>query len=205
MAFLDSISNIAGAASNKVGQLSTIAKGALCIPSIISGLSTDGIKKLAGAVAGSIASAIQGSISAVTDLALGAVQDQVNKLTGAINGLISTATGLVATIAGTIETAKQFYQNIKAQILDIKDFIDTKENCQFAAASLANCIISESINNLSLKAVKDISSGLGSIDNKVSELSNKISEPVGAINNFMDKGSKQLNKAASVISAAKLI
>ena len=177
----------------------------LCLPSIIAGLSLDGIKNLAGNIAGSIAEGIAAAASAAADLALGAIQDQVNKITGSINGLISTVTGLVATVAGVIEIAKQFYDDIKAQIQDVKDFVSSKENCQFAAAQLANCIISESINNLSLKGIKDISSGLSSIDSKVSEIAGKISEPAGAINGFMSKGSTQLKKAARVIEASKLI
>ena len=201
MSLLNNLSKVSGVAGNKIGKLSTVAKGVLCLPSIISGLSIDGIKNLAG----SITSAVADSIAAAADLALGAIQDQVNKITGAINGLISTVTGIVATIAGVIDIAKDFYDDIKAQIQDVKDFIDSKENCQFAAASLANCIISESINNLSLKGIKDISSGLSSIDSKVSEIAGKISEPAGVVKGFMDKGSKQLNKAASVIQASKLI
>ena len=209
MSLLNNLSKVSGVAGNKIGKLSTIAKGVLCLPSFISGLSIDGIKNLAGDIAsniaGSIAEGIAAAAATAADLALGAIQDQVNKITGAINGLISTVTGLVATVAGVIDIAKQFYDDIKAQIQDVKDFIDSKENCQFAAASLANCIISESINNLSLKGIKDISSGLSSIDSKVSEIAGKISEPAGVVKGFMDKGSKQLNKAASVIQASKLI
>ena len=205
MSLLNNLSKVSGVAGNKIGKLSTVAKGVLCLPSIIAGLSFDGIKNLAGNIAGSIAEGIAASAAAAADLALAAIQDQVNKITGAINGLISTVTGLVATVAGAIEIAKQFYDDVKAQIQDVKDFIDSKENCQFAAAQLANCIISESINNLSLKGIKDISSGLSSIDSKVSEIAGKISEPAGVVKGFMDKGSKQLNKAASVIQASKLI
>ena len=205
MSLLNNLSKVSGVAGNKIGKLSTVAKGVLCLPSIIAGLSFDGIKNLAGNIAGSIAEGIAASAAAAADLALAAIQDQVNKITGAINGLISTVTGLVATVAGTIEIAKQFYNDIKAQIQDVKDFVASKENCQFAAATLANCIISESISNLSLKGIKDISLGLGSIDSKVSEIAGKISEPAGAISGFMNKGSTQLNKAARVIEAAKII
>lgn len=205
MSLLNNLSKVSGVAGNKIGKLSTVAKGVLCLPSIIAGLGIDAIKNLAGAVLGSIAEGIAEGIAAASDLALGAIQDQINKITGAINGLISTVTGLVATVAGAIKIAKDFYDDLIDQIEDVKDFISSKENCQFAAAQLANCIISETISNLSFKKIKDISSGLSSIDSAVDEIAGKISEPTGAIEGFMSKGSKQLKKAASVIEASRII
>jgi len=205
MSLLNNLSKVSGVAGNKIGKLSTVAKGVLCLPLIIAGLGTDFIKSLAGNIIGSIAEGIQEGIAAAADLALGAIQDQVNKITGAINGLISTVTGLVATVAGAIKIAKDFYDDLLEQIEDVKDFVSSKENCQFAATQLANCIISETISNLSFKKIKDISSGLSSIDSKVDEIAGKISEPTGAISSYMKKGSQQLNKAAKVIESAKII
>jgi|14_taG_2_1085336.scaffolds.fasta_scaffold01674_4 hypothetical protein len=205
MSLLNNLSKVSGVAGNKIGKLSTVAKGVLCLPAIIAGLGTDFIKNLAGNIIGSIAEGIAEGIAAAADLALGAIQDQVNKITGAINGLISTVTGLVATVAGAIAIAKEFYDDLLEQIEDVKDFVSSKENCQFAATQLANCIISQALNNLSFKAIKDISSGLGSIDNKVSDIAGKISKPADAIDGYMNKGSKDLKKAASVIDAIQII
>ena len=205
MSLLNNLSKVSGAAGNKIGKLSTVAKGVLCLPSIIAGLGTDLIKNLAGSIISSIAEGVADAIAAAADLALGAIQDQVNKITGAINGLISTVTGLVATVAGAITIAKEFYDDLLEQIEDVKDFVSSKENCQFAATQLANCIISQTISNLSFKKIKDISSGLSSIDSQVDEIAGKISEPAGAISSYMKKGSQQLNKAAKVIESAKII
>ena len=114
--------------------------------------------------------------------------------------LITGATGGLG-----LSIAKEFYDDLKAQIQDVKDFVKSKENCQFAAAQLANCIISQAISNLSFKGIKDISSGLGSIDSKVSKLAGKISKPADVISGYMNKGSKELKRAASVIEATKII
>jgi len=205
MSLLNNLSKVSGAAGNKIGKLSTVAKGVLCLPSIIAGLGTGLIKNLAGSIISSIAEGVADAIAAAADLALGAIQDQVNKITGAINGLISTATGLVATIFGAIKIAEDFYDDLIDQIKDVKDFVKSKENCQFAAAQLANCIISETISNLSFKKIKDLSSGLSSIDSQVDEIAGKISAPSGAIEGFMKKGSQQLSKAAKVIESSSII
>lgn len=205
MGMLDAVANIKGVAENKIGQLSTIAKGVLCLPSILAGISLPNLGKLAGGIVGSISSALADSVNAVTQLALQAVQDQVNKVTGAINGLLTTVTGLVATITGTIEQAKQFVQSIRDQIADIKDFVSTKENCQFAAATLANCIINQTVNNLTISAIRDISLGFESINDVTNKITKTINGPAGAIDKFMSEGSKQINKASRVIESSKLI
>lgn len=205
MGMLNAVSRLRGVAENKIGQLSTIAKGILCLPSIIAGISLPNLGKLAGGLIGGISAAIEDSVNAMTQLVLQSIQEQVDAITGSINGLLSTVVGLVATIAGTIEHAKQFVQSIRDQIADIKDFVSTKENCQFAAATLANCIVGQTVNNLSISAIKDISNGLASIGDVTKKITNTINGPTGAINNFMREGSRQINKASRVIEASKLL
>ena len=201
---LSGLTSLASAASNKFNQLTTVAKGILCIPSIISSL-PGSLSSVGGGIAAGIAGAATAAIESATGLITSAISAQVAKVTGAVNSVINTITGAIATVAGAIDVANKFIQGTKKQVEDVKNFISDKENCNFAAASLANCIVNQALNSLTPKAIKDISKGLVKIDNLGSELADKISSPAGAVGDFMNKANSEMQRAAKVVSAVKII
>ena len=201
---LNGLSSLASAASSKFNQLTTVAKGILCIPAIISSL-PGSLIAIGGGIAAGIGAAVTAAAETATALIVGAIEAQVAKVTGAINSVLNTITGAIATVAGAITIANIFIRDIKKQVEDVRNFISDKENCNFAAASLANCIVNQALNSLTSKAIKDISKGLVKIDNFGSELADKISSPAGAVGDFMNKANSEMQRAAKVVSAVKII
>lgn len=201
---LSGLTSLASAASNRFNQLTTIAKGILCIPSIITNL-PGSLTSVGGGIAAGIASAATAAVQSATALITSAISAQVAKVTGAIDSVANTITGSIATVAGAIDVTNKFIQGIKNQVSDVRAFISDKENCNFAAASLANCIVNQALNSLTPKAIKDISKGLVSLDDAGSKLAESISSPAGAVGDFMNKANSEMQRAAKVVSAVKII
>ena len=201
---LSGLTSLASAASNRFNQLTTIAKGILCIPSLITNL-PGSLTSVGGGIAAGIASAATAAVQSATALITSAISAQVAKVTGAIDSVANTITGSIATVAGAIDVTNKFIQGIKNQVSDVRAFISDKENCNFAAASLANCIVNQALNSLTPKAIKDISKGLVSLDDAGSKLAESISSPAGAVGDFMNKANSEMQRAAKVVSAVKII
>lgn len=201
---LSGLTSLASAASNKFNQLTTVAKGILCIPSIITNL-PGSLTSVGGGIAAGIASAATAAVQSVTALVTSAISAQVAKVTGAVDSVLNTITGSIATVAGAIDVTNKFIQDIKNQVSDVRAFISDKENCNFAAASLANCIVNQALNSLTPKAIKDISKGLVTLDDAGSKLAESISSPAGAVGDFMGKANSEMQRAAKVVSAVKII
>lgn len=201
---LSGLTSLASAASNRFNQLTTIAKGILCIPSLITNL-PGSLTSVGGGIAAGIASAATAAVQSATALITSAISAQVAKVTGAIDSVANTITGSIATVAGAIDVTNKFIQGIKNQVSDVRAFISDKENCNFAAASLANCIVNQALNSLTPKAIKDISKGLVSLDDAGSRLAESISSPAGAVGDFMNKANSEMQRAAKVVSTVKII
>lgn len=200
---ISSVGRIFNVANSKADQLTTIAKGALCIPSMIAGLPDLG-KSLIGNIAASASSILTSATSMISDLVVGTIGGAVSDITGSFTSVINSATGAIASIAGVIEQGKAFYKGLGDKVQDVKDFSESKENCNFAAATLLNCITSQALSNISTKGAVDISNGLRSVSSFATEISDKIASPSGAINRTIDKAAYEVGRAERMISKSNI-
>jgi hypothetical protein len=207
MALIDSIgkASAAGASNvtNALNQIGAVAKGALCLPSIITGLPST-LGAIAGGIAAAATSAAASILETATIIVSNAIAAQIAKITGAIDSLINTVTSLIATVGAVIEIAKTTAASIYNRTNEITDFLLNKENCNFAAAVLANCMVSQALGTVTGKLTVDLGKGLTKIDDIGDRVASAISSPAGAVDNFMNKASGKFDRAASVTSAAKL-
>lgn len=207
MALIDSIGRASAAgvsnATNALNQIGTVAKGVLCLPSIIAGLPST-LGAIAGGVAAAAVSAAASILETATTIVSNVIAAQIAKITGAIDALINTVTSLIATVGATIELAKAAAVAIYDRANEIADFLLDKENCNFAAAALANCMIGQALESVTGKLTVDLSKGLTKINDVGDKVAGAISKPAGAVDNFMNKASAEFDRAASVTSAAKL-
>ena len=201
---LSGLTSLASSASNKFNQLTTVAKGVLCIPSIISSI-PGSLGAVGGGIVAGIAGAATAAIGSATELITSAISAQVAKVTGAVDSVLNTITGAIAAVAGAIDIAKKFAEDIKQQVSDVGKFISDKENCNFAAASLANCMVNQALNSLTPGAIKDISKGLVKLDDVGSKIADTISSPAGTVGEYMNKANSEMQRAAKVISTVKII
>ena len=203
MRLISSVKGFLNAANIRADQLTAIAKGALCLPSLISNLPDLG-KSLIGNVIASTNSILSDATSAISSIITSTIDNAINKITGSIAGTLNSITGFIAEVVGTIEEVKNFANGLKDKVSDIKDFTSSKENCNFAAASLLNCITSQALANVSAKAAVEVRKGLVPIDSIVDDISDIIAKPSGVINNIINKTAFDINRASRMISKSDL-
>jgi len=200
---ISSVGNVLNAANEKADKLTSIAKGALCIPSMITGLPDLG-KSLIGNLSASLSTILTSATGMISDLVVGTIGGAVSDITGSVNSVINSVTGVIASLGGIYEQGEDFILGIKDKVQDVKAFTDKKENCNFAAASLLNCITSQALSNVSAKGAVDISKGLKSVSGFATEISDKIASPAGAINKTIDKASYEVGRAERIISKSNI-
>lgn len=203
MRLISSVKGFLNAANIRADQLTAIAKGALCLPSLISSLPDLG-KSVIGSVIASANSILSDAASAISGIVTSTIDNAINKITGSIAGTLNSITGFVAEVAGTIEEVKNFAKGLKDKVSDIKDFTASKENCNFAAASLLNCITSQALANVSAKVAVDVSKGLVPIDELANDVRDSIAKPGGAITNTINKTASEIGRASRMISKSDL-
>tara|TARA_R100000951_G_C2650982_1_gene184370 strand:- start:3776 stop:4393 length:618 start_codon:yes stop_codon:yes gene_type:complete len=200
---VSSVKGFFNAANEKADRLSSIAKGALCIPSMISGMPDLG-KQAVGQIVASASTILDQASSIVSSLVIGSIGGAVDKITGSITGFLNSVTGVVASIKGTVDQAEEFKEGIKDRVIDIKDFTASKENCNFAAATLLNCITSQALSNVTAKGATEIAKGLESVTSVSDKISDTISGPTGAIDRTIRKAAYDVGRAERMVSKANI-
>ena len=200
---INNIKGVVNAANNSADQLTTLAKGVLCLPSILKGSVTSSSSIIKGILAGASQS-ITALTSTVTSLIVNTIQNQVSSLTGAAVSVVNTIQGAIASVAATYEIGKIFVNGLKARVADIKSFISDKDNCNFAAATLTSCIINQSLNSVTSKAIIDISKGTSSVAGITSNITKNITSSTGVSNNVINKQAAQIDRASKIIYASSI-
>ena len=190
-------------ANQKADQLTAGAKAVLCIPSIIAGLPDLG-KGIIGGVIAKIGKTLENYASTISNIVTNTIKGAVSQITGSIVGVFDIITSTLGQIGSAIEAGKKFAQGIKDRAKDVIDFTSEKENCNFAAASLLNCITAQAIGSVSLRSAVDLSKGLKPVADFANDVSNKISGPTGAITRTVDKAAGQVNRATKLIQKSNL-
>ena len=198
-----SVNRFFSVANQKADQLTAGAKAVLCIPSIIAGLPDLG-KGIIGGVIAKIGKTLENYASTISNIVTNTIKGAVSQITGSIVGVFDIITSTLGQIGSVIEAGKEFAQGIKDRATDVIDFTSEKENCNFAAASLLNCITAEVIGSVSLRSAVDLSKELKPVADFANDVSNKISGPTGAISRTVDKAAGQVNRATKLIQKSNL-
>ena len=198
-----SVNRFFSVANQKADQLTAGAKAVLCIPSIIAGLPDLG-KGIIGGVIAKIGKTLENYASTISNIVTNTIKGAVSQITGSIVGVFDIITSTLGQIGSAIEAGKKFAQGIKDRATDVIDFTSEKENCNFAAASLLNCITAEVIGSVSLRSAVDLSKELKPVADFANDVSNKISGPTGAISRTVDKAAGQVNRATKLIQKSNL-
>lgn len=201
MALIDSVGGLYSAVNNKVGALTSVAKGVLCLPAILSGL--PGIlgnvaKGVLGSLKNQALGLMSGVVGGLTGLINDIIQDAVDKVAGTFNKILQ----LQATILATIGLIEETLFNIQNQVKDAIDFSKSQENCRFAAAEMFKCLAGSIINDLSKKSIIDAKLDITSL---VSKASKKLAQPGNIIEGYTKKISSSVDKATAQINTSRLI
>ena len=196
---LGSISGVLNAANVKTDQIATIGKGILCLPTILSNFFDNGKGAIGGIKAG-ITAALQTAGAAFSTLISNAVQNKINVITGVGESTVNTVQSIIGTLGATKGLADSFITKLRNKSTDIMTFIDDKENCNFAAATLSRCIVNEALTSVTPRIAVDVSKGLYNADSAVSNIINTLEIPSKAVNSHIDKTAGQIERANKLIS-----
>lgn len=204
MALINSIGGLYSAVNNKVGAITSVAKGIMCIPAILTGL--PGIAgNLAKGVLSSLQNQAAGIMASIAGGLTNLISDTINNFVGQIAGLVGKLLQLEATILATIGLVEATINNIIKQVKDIFEFSKNQENCRFAAAELSKCIVGSLLSGLSKKLAMDSMKTPGGIDKLISNATKKLAQPGNVIEKYTGKLSNSIDKATSQINTAKLL
>lgn len=193
------LSNV-GTLGNKIGDITSVAKGILCLPAILSGL--PGILgNVAASVLGSLTNAVNGAIFDVVNGLTGLINDKINDAVNKIAGVLGKIAAVLAVIGIIEETIKGFLD----QIADIFNFSKNAENCRFAAAELSKCIIGSVLGDISKQMALKAAKSPNGVNSLVNSATAKLKKPGNVIERFVGKSSKAVDKAKTQISISKLI
>jgi len=214
MGLLDSISNLSskvggtlGSAAVKINGLTTIAKGVLCLPTMIAGLASSIPGIINGVVSGvgnAAIAAVGAAAGMINNAIVNAIQSVTQQASDSITGVFAKIDALLGQVAATIVAVKAFIDFVKASVEDVKSFVENKENCNFAGAVMAKCIIIETVNSLTKNNLRDASIGVIG----VSDLANNVTNAgtvQGVVTGYANKQVAQLHRASSVLVKARKI
>lgn len=203
MPLISSVGRFINAANNKADQLTAGAKAVLCLPSLLTNI--PGVfKKTVGNILSGLDTTLEVVGSTVSDIVINTVNGAVSTITGSIVGVIDTATSTLAQLGSAIEQLKEFKDGIKERVDDVGKFVSKKQNCDFAAAELLNCIISQTISSVTPTIAVDVAKGLKPVADVANEISSAISKPGGAINESVNKAANEIDRAGRVIERSNI-
>ena len=203
MPLMSSVGRFVNAANLKADQLTAGVKAALCLPSIIGGLPDLG-KGLIGATISNLTSILENTVSTITNTVTNTINGAVNSITGAIDGVVSSVQNAIDNVVGAIGQIKGFKDDLTKKVKDIGDFTLDKENCNFAAATMLNCITAQAVESVSDRAAIDIAKGLKPVSDFANDVADKVSAPGGALDKIVKKQAAQVDRATKIVQKADI-
>jgi prophage DNA circulation protein len=204
MAIINSVGNLLGAVNSKADALTSAAKGILCIPSILSQF-PDIAKGIVGTLTNTVVKELTNIVGSIQNVIENSIENAISSITGVISSTLSSVLQIVATIKATVSLVEETLAGFKTRIQDVKDFINTKENCKFAGASLLKCIIGNVTQDITKKVATNLSTDRLSLDSFINNTTSKLASPQGVIIKYTQKVELSVNRAANQINATSLI
>lgn len=179
--------------SSQLGSLTSVAKGIMCIPQLLSpsGLAglTSGILGTLNAVAGEVIAGLLEFVGTV-------VASTIAHITGVISSQLAAIQMFVADIAQTIALIIGVLTSLDDIAKDTWKFLTDGQNCQFAAAELGKCIVAGLIEEMKPKIAMALQEGSISYSEKINDLTANLLGPEATIAKFTEKSQMFANKAA---------
>ena len=203
MPLMSSVGRFVNAANQKADQLTSGVKAALCLPSIIGGLPDLG-KGLIGSAISNLTSVLENTVSTITNTVTNTINGAVNSITGAVDGVVTSVQNAIDETLGSYRSLKELKEEGAKKLKDIGDFTLDKENCNFAAATMLNCITAQAVGSVSDRAAIDIAKGLKPISDFANDVADKVSAPGGALDKIVKKQAAQVDRATKIVQKADI-
>lgn len=198
---LSSVVNFRSITNNTVDKLSTIAGGALCLPSLIGTVLTQPQKALSG-VKSVVLNAAKQQLNFLSGLIKFQVSSVINQVTGRIDGVLRNVKQLVNDVKTTVAVIDDLKKTLTKRSGDVLQFANNKQNCEAFAATIARCVQTRVGLEFNKKLQQEFysSSPTTALDNIAAKITKKLEDGDNVFDGFVSKYSSQVDKATTQIS-----
>lgn len=187
--YITAASNAVKGTFSALRSLTTIAKGVLCIPALLSQFKSVNLKAVMGNL-GTFALSLANSLKET-------VQDQIDFIiAGALTSILNPIVGLLNTINDVLKQIKGLRDQIEQQAQGFVDYINNQQNCMAQGASLFNCLSQLAVNSINKKMVRDLS---GNVDLITQKIQSATAGAQGAISGVVTREIQFANKLSQAI------
>jgi len=190
--FSTAVGGILTGVNTKIDSITTVAKGILCLPQI---LSPQGLQYLTSNVLNVLTTYAASVITGLTNFVATTITRTVQNVTGVVAGQINKINNFLKDINESITLIKTYLNNLDDRAKQIRDFLLDKQNCNFAAAELAKCIISDILDEVPKSVTKKLSDGTSDFNNKVLDVTSQLLKPEKTITKYLNQTQIFANKA----------
>jgi len=178
--------------STKLGGVISVAKGILCLPQLFS---PNSLKYLTANIGNFLAAYASNVITSFTNFVTDTVTRNIQNATGITTSQLNAINNFIKDIKETIQLIKTFAETFEQQVTDMWEFLTDKENCDFAAAELGKCLISDVLDELPKSITKQLSDGTLDLNNKVLDITEKLRGPEKSLTRYYNQAQTFANKA----------
>lgn len=177
-------------ATSTFDQITKVAKGIMCIPSLLGSLfSGGGLKSFGAAVLGAAANIVSTIVQNEIALIGNLVTQALRQLYRDVMSIINSFKAIFDTVAA-----------LRQKVQDTLDYIKNTENCAYAAGDLVSCVLI-SATNLQ-KTIRKPAQQLTDFNNK---LYDAVGGSSGTLNNYVNKNLQFLDKAKMQMNMQNLL
>lgn len=178
--------------SNQLGAITSVAKGILCLPQL---LSPENLKNLTAGILGELSRSAGEIVGGLLMMISSTITNTINAITGAISAELAVINSFLQDIANSIAMIIGVISSLDDIVKGTIAFLLDGQNCQFAAAELARCLVGEIIGDITRKQAMEMNKSLDKYNEKVFNITQKIAGPDTTINRFIGKSQMFANKA----------
>lgn len=185
--------------NDTVDKISTIANGALCLPSLVTTALLQPQKILTGLLSNTLRT-LQQQVGTLLNLIQFQVAFIINKITGKLIGILQQAAFFVNEIRSTINFIDEFKKSLTKRSGDILDSLNDRQNCEAFAANIINCLQNKVTNELTKTLQKEIVTNMN-IDEIGKKVTAQLDKGDNIFEGVINKYNNQVNKANTQLTA----
>lgn len=200
------VSQFIRTANSTIDKLTTIAKGALCIPTTLGGLLTN-MPGILGGLKNNILSTVKGELAMLAGMFANAIANKLAQQFGVITAAIQALQQQLNALASAANCINSFSAGLESRAESLLKWTNDKQNCNALAASLSRCIIANATSGITKKTIRDLNNKTTSVNALVIASQKNFYNNGDPFQKFTDKIAGQFNKAnlqVNIIGGKKL-
>jgi formyltetrahydrofolate synthetase len=178
--------------NSKFDGITSMAKGVLCLPQLFS---PENLKYLTANIGTYLAAYAANVVTSLANFVTDTISRNIQNVAGVITSQLNAINNFIKDIKEAIQLIKTYAENLEQKMKDTWDFLTDTENCNFAAAEIGKCLISDILDELPKSVTKGLSDGTLDLNNKVLDITEKLRAPEKSLTRYYNQAQKFGNKA----------